>query len=178
MGVLCDAMTPDAVNRHSRHPRLDWTGSPSCPAPVQHPIMAQQLITIPATRAFHLPPGGAPVLLAEGDLVLSLIPAHAPDHPRETITLTVGTASFPITHATPVVKVDTNEEHPSFAFRPVVGGERAGKVKVVLKESTGPAEYERTEAMAMALEKQLKELGCWKEMGSVLSLFLIEHRGG
>ena len=127
--------------------------------------MAQQLINIPSTKAFHLPPGGAPVLLAQGDLVLSLIPAHAPDHPRETITLSVGTASFPITHATPVVKVDTNGEHPSFAFRPVVGGERAGKVKVVLKESTGPAEYERTEAMALALERQLKELGCWKEMG-------------
>lgn len=127
--------------------------------------MAQQLITIPTTKAYHVPPGGAPVLLAEGDLVLSVIPAQAPDHPKETITISVGNASFPLDHSTPVVKIETNAEHPSFAFRPVIGGERAGKVKVSLKESTGPAEYERTEAMAMAFEKTLKELGCWKEMG-------------
>jgi hypothetical protein len=128
--------------------------------------MAQTLITIPNTKAYHVPPGGAPVFLAEGPLVLSVIPAHAPDHPKETITLSVGSASFPLDPRTPVVKTEANAEHPSFAFRPQLGGEtRVGKVKVSLKESTGPSEYERTEAMAMAFENTLKGLGCWKEMG-------------
>ncbi|KAJ9110720.1 hypothetical protein QFC20_002761 [Naganishia adeliensis] len=130
--------------------------------------MAQTLVTIPNTKAYHVPlPGSKPILLAEGDLVLSIIPSHPPDHPTQTITLSVGHATFPITPKTPAVKTDTTEQHAAFTFKPLLAehaaGERVGKVKVTLKPSTGPAEYERTEAQAMVLEKSLRDLGCFHQ---------------
>lgn len=128
--------------------------------------MATTLLTIPTTKAYHLPPGAPPILLAQGDLALRLIPAHLPDHPRETITLSVGGAAFPLTRETPVVKTDTTAQHASYLFRPRMGdhaGGGVGKVKITLKESTGPDEYERTEAHAQALEGTLRALGCWHD---------------
>lgn len=134
----------------------------------QQSDMAQTLVTIPDTKAYHVPlPGSQPILLAEGDLTLSIIPSHPPDHPTQTITISVGHATFPVTPRTPVVKTDTTEQHAAFTFKPLLAEhaerERVGKVKVTLKPSTGPAEYERTEAQAKALEKALRDLQCFHE---------------
>ncbi|KAJ9105023.1 hypothetical protein QFC19_003654 [Naganishia cerealis] len=147
--------------------------------------MAQTLVTIPHVKALHLPlPTSDPVLLAEGDLRLSLLPAAPPNHPHETLTLSIGHATFPITNKTPVVKTDTILQHASYLFAPALpephagddlganGGElgvpslgKFGKVKVVMKESTSPAEYEQAESLAHQLEETLKQHKCWKEVG-------------
>ncbi|KAJ9093066.1 hypothetical protein QFC21_006559 [Naganishia friedmannii] len=85
--------------------------------------MTQQLLTIPNISAYHLAtPASEPILLAKGDLVLSLLPAAPPDHPKEQLTVTVGDsgASFLIKEGAPVVKTDTNHEHASFLFAPAL----------------------------------------------------------
>ncbi|KAJ9118477.1 hypothetical protein QFC24_006125 [Naganishia onofrii] len=95
----------------------------------------QHLLTFPHISAYHLPtPTSPPILLAQGDLVLSLLPASPPDHPKEVLTISItrngtGTstgevdhheATFLIKEGTPVVKTDTNHEHASYLFAPAL----------------------------------------------------------
>ncbi|KAJ9112075.1 hypothetical protein QFC22_006374 [Naganishia vaughanmartiniae] len=158
--------------------------------------MAQQLLTIPNISAYHLPsPTSEGIILAKGDLVISLLPAAPPEHPKPTLTLSVGGASFLIKEGTPVVKTDTNHEHASWLFAPALpdthaqsagdlganGGElgtpaaaaatsvlapsKLGKIKLVPAESHSPASYDRQESFAAEFEKILKEHKCWKEVG-------------
>jgi hypothetical protein len=95
------------------------------------------LIEIPSCSALHIPaPGVAALPLSEGDLILTLIPANPPTHPSSTITLSVGTSSFPLLPISPLQKIQSTGEHSSYIFTPVPadGGESVGRVKIVFKD--------------------------------------------
>lgn len=112
----------------------------------------QHLLTFPHISVYHLPtPTSPPILLAQGDLVLSLLPASPPDHPKEVLTISItrtgdGTgdgahheaheATFLIKEGTPVVKTDTNHEHASYLFAPALPDSHAD---VGLETSTSTA---------------------------------------
>jgi hypothetical protein len=93
------------------------------------------LITIGNTTALHLPTAdAAPLPLANGDLTLVLIPANPPTHPSETLTVSIGASSFPLLPNSPLQKVKTIDEHPTFQFTPVPadGGAGVGQVRIQL----------------------------------------------
>jgi hypothetical protein len=95
------------------------------------------LIDIPSTTALHIPtPVSAPLPLSSGTLSLTLIPANPPAHPSETITLTIGTASFPLLPISPIQKIQSKDEHASYIFTPVPadGGAGIGRVKIAMKD--------------------------------------------
>ncbi|WVQ76386.1 hypothetical protein IAR50_006052 [Cryptococcus sp. DSM 104548] len=123
------------------------------------------LIEIPSAAALHLPtPTSSPLPLSSGDLSLILLPAAPPTRPAETLTLNVGSSSFPLTKRYPVQKVHGKDEHPTYAFG-VQGqdaGASVGQVRIVMKHSTNPGEWEATEAFCAKLEAILKEHALWK----------------
>lgn len=136
------------------------------------------LITIHSVTAFHLPTKTSePIPLANGDLVLTLVPSNPPATPTPTLTLTVGTTSFPISHDTPISATDTTSQHTAYIFTPTVplptptstsdvtSTEIAsvGHVKLVFKNSMNPAEFDETEALARHFEGILKEQNVWRE---------------
>jgi hypothetical protein len=51
---------------------------------------------------------------------------------KETLTLTVGAASFPISGVARVQKVQAKDEHPSYVFGQSEGG--VGQVKLLMKD--------------------------------------------
>ncbi|ODN75920.1 hypothetical protein L202_05904 [Cryptococcus amylolentus CBS 6039] len=123
------------------------------------------LIDIPAVAAFHLPtPASSPLPLSSGDLSLVLLPAAPPTTPAETLTLNVGSSSFPLTKRYPVQKVQSKDEHPTYAFgvQAPEAGASVGQVRITMKHSTNPGEWEATEAFCTRLEAILKEHGLWK----------------
>lgn len=98
--------------------------------------MTTILVTIPQCTALHLPtPQSTPLPLSTGDLTLNLIPANPPSHPSQTLTLTIGSASFPLLPISPIQKIQAKDEHPSYIFAPVAadGGDSIGQVKIVMK---------------------------------------------
>ncbi|KAK1926229.1 senescence-associated protein-domain-containing protein [Papiliotrema laurentii] len=124
------------------------------------------LVQIPACTALHLPtPTSSPLPLSSGDLTLTVIPANPPTHPSPTLTLTIGSSSFPLLPNSPLQKIQTTHEHPSYIFSPLPadGGEPIGQVKIVLKDSKSPGEWEATEALAARFEAALKEHKVWDE---------------
>ncbi|ORY25173.1 senescence-associated protein-domain-containing protein [Naematelia encephala] len=124
------------------------------------------LIAIPATRALHIPkPGAEPIPLSSGELVLTLIPANPPAHPSSTLTLSIGTASFPLLPNSPVQKTETNHEHSTYVFKPVPadGGAEIGQVRIFMKDSHSQGEWEATQALCAKFEATLKEHGVWEE---------------
>ncbi|WVQ80422.1 hypothetical protein IAT38_002527 [Cryptococcus sp. DSM 104549] len=124
------------------------------------------LIEIPNTSVFHVPtPTSKPLPLSEGDLTLTLIPADPPTNPAPTVTLTVGASSFPLLANAPVQRVQSKEEHPSYAFfpKPPKGGTAVGQVRIKLKDSKSQGEWEATEALALKFEELLKENKLWDE---------------
>lgn len=124
------------------------------------------LITIPNITALHIPTrGSTPLPLSTGDLILTLLPANPPSHPSQTLTLTIGAASFPLLPISPVRKVEVKEEHPSFVFSPVPadGGEGIGQVKIQFKASTSQDDWEITESHSSKFQEILKAQGVWDE---------------
>lgn len=100
--------------------------------------MASVLVEIPQCSALHLPtPQSSPLPLSTGELTLNLVPANPPTHPSQTLTLTIGSASFPLLPISPLQKVQAKDEHPSYIFSPVPadGGAPIGQVKIVMKSS-------------------------------------------
>ncbi|WWD22344.1 hypothetical protein CI109_106835 [Kwoniella shandongensis] len=124
------------------------------------------LVDIPSAAAFHLPtPASDPLPLSAGDLVLTLIPANPPTHPSQTLTLTIGSSSFPLLPNSPVQKVEAKDEHPSYVFSPVSadGGASIGQVKIRMKHSTNQGEWEATEALCRKFEDALKAQKVWDD---------------
>ncbi|KAK8845398.1 hypothetical protein IAR55_006111 [Kwoniella newhampshirensis] len=122
------------------------------------------LVDIPSAAAFHLPtPTSDPLPLSAGDLTLTLIPANPPTHPSQTLTLTVGSSSFPLLPISPVQRVEAKDEHPSYVFSPVPadGGDPIGQVKIRMKHSTSQGEWEATEALCRKFEEALKAQKVW-----------------
>lgn len=139
------------------------------------------LITIPSVTAYHIPaPGVSPVNLASGDLTLLLIPAQPPNHLQPSLTLSIGnSASFPLSERTPLHAVDTNREHASYVFTPLLpaspnSGKKPhdgsttqttyGKVKLVMKECKSVSEHEACESSEAKFVEVLKEHKVWKDM--------------
>jgi hypothetical protein len=92
------------------------------------------LLTIPDVKALHVAsPGVAPLPLSSGDLTLVVIPANPPTHPSETITLSVGSSSFPLLPNSPLQRVKAKEEHASYLFSPVSADGGAGVGQVLLQ---------------------------------------------
>jgi hypothetical protein len=94
------------------------------------------LVEIPSVKVLHIPsPGSEPLPLSDGTLSLSLIPANPPTHPSQTVAITVGSSSFPVLPNTPVSKVASQGEHPSYVFNPAPadGGSGIGRVKITFK---------------------------------------------
>jgi len=92
---------------------------------------------IPQCTAYHLPtPTSSPLPLASGDLVLSVLPANPPTHPSESLTLTIGSAAFPLLPNSPIQKIQSKDEHPSYIFAPVAsdGGDSIGQVKITVND--------------------------------------------
>ncbi len=81
-------------------------------------------------------PGSEPLPLSTGDLSLTLIPANPPTHPSPTVTLTIGASSFPLLPNSPVQRIHSAKEHPSYIFTPVPadGGDGIGRVKITMKD--------------------------------------------
>lgn len=95
------------------------------------------ILTIPGCTALHNPtPGSQPLPLATGDLTLTVIPANPPTHPSETLTLSVGSAAFPLLPNHPVQRVKAKQEHPSYQFTPIPadGGMTVGTVRITMKD--------------------------------------------
>jgi hypothetical protein len=95
------------------------------------------LVEIPSCTALHVPtPTSSPLPLATGELTLVLIPANPPAHPSPTLTLSVGSAAFPLLPNSPVQKVKAKEEHASYQFTPVPadGGMAVGTVRIQMRD--------------------------------------------
>lgn len=96
------------------------------------------LVNIPGAIALHLPAKGAePVPLANGDLNLTLLPAEPPKRPAETVTLSVGSSTFILAKNSPVQRIRSKNEHPSFVFTPAPpeGGQSIGQVRIDMSDS-------------------------------------------
>jgi hypothetical protein len=96
------------------------------------------LIEIPSCTALHIPtPASSPLPLSSGALTLSVVPANPPTHPSASLTLTIGSSSFPLLPNSPIQKIQTINEHSSYIFSPVAadGGAAIGQVKIVMKDS-------------------------------------------
>ena len=95
------------------------------------------LIDIPSCTALHLPTATSdPLPLSTGDLSLTLLPANPPTHPSATITLTIGSSSFPLLPNSPIQKIQSKDEHSSYIFTPIPadGGAGIGRVKILMKD--------------------------------------------
>jgi hypothetical protein len=129
------------------------------------------LITIQSVTAYHLPnKNSVPIPLAAGDLTLTVTEPNPPASTQQTLTLTVGNVSFPISDKTPVSATDTTSQHSAYIFTPAVpptepGAEAAGMglVKIVLKPSANQVQFDETEALARHFEQILKEHKAWHE---------------
>lgn len=160
--------------RRSTIPLLLFSSSLAChKPPTQLPFTMTTLLTIPSVTAYHIPGKNVqPLTLAVGDLTLLKLPAQPPVHPQPTITLSIGSAaSFPLSPKTPVHKVDSNAQHASYVFEPLLpeatheNGEKSyGRIKIVLKESTSVAEHEAAEKQAAEFVDMLKSNNLWKDM--------------
>lgn len=96
------------------------------------------LVSIPGTVALHIPARGvAPVTLDYGDLRLTLLPADPPTRPTDTLTLSVGTSAFVLAKNSPVQRIRSKNEHPSFVFTPAPpeGGQSIGQVRIDMSDS-------------------------------------------
>ncbi|KAK4683455.1 hypothetical protein P7C73_g6808, partial [Tremellales sp. Uapishka_1] len=107
----------------------------------------------------------SPLPLSAGELLLTLLPANPPTTPAQTLTLTIGASSFPLLPNSPVQKVKANDQHSSYVFSPVPadGGASIGQVKIVMKPSENPGEWEATEALCHSFETALQAQGVWSE---------------
>ncbi|KAL7418909.1 hypothetical protein Q5752_006593 [Cryptotrichosporon argae] len=124
------------------------------------------LIDIPSCTAYHIPtPGSSPLPLSSGDLSLTVLPAQPPAKPAQTITLTVGGASFTLLPTTPVQKTSAKDEHASYVFSPAPadGSGGIGQVRVHMKDSKSQGEWEATEALCAKLEHLLRVEGVWED---------------
>ncbi|EIW67803.1 hypothetical protein TREMEDRAFT_69409 [Tremella mesenterica DSM 1558] len=124
------------------------------------------LAEIPSCKALHLPTPDATTLpLSMGELTLVLLPASPPARPSPTLTLTIGWSSWAILPITPVRKVQSQDEHPTYLFSPVPadGGSSVGQVKIVMKDSSSQREWEATQLLCTKLEDALKSQGVWDE---------------
>ena len=95
------------------------------------------LVDIPSCSALHIPITGAtPLPLSTADLTLTLIPGNPPTHPSQTLTLNIGSSSFPLLPNSPIQKVQSKQEHASYVFSPIPadGGAAIGQVKIVMKD--------------------------------------------
>ncbi len=96
------------------------------------------LVTIPGTVALHLPArGAAPVPMANGDLHLTLLPADPPTRKEDVLTLSVGSSAFVVAKNSPVQRIRSKNEHPSFVFTPAPpeGGQSIGQVRIDMTDS-------------------------------------------
>lgn len=126
------------------------------------------IIDIPSCTALHLPTPNATALpLSTGELTVTVLP-------DQTLTLSIGTSSFPLTQRTKIQKVQTINQHPTYLFSPILpvsasgdastAGERTiGQVKIVMKDSKSPGEWEATEALCKRFEEELKKHNVWDE---------------
>ncbi len=132
------------------------------------------LITIQSVTAYHLPTKSSqPIPLATGELVVTEVPANPPTTSAPTLTLTVGTTSFPITRATPLSAIDTTSQHTAYIFTPTAPTSvpdvtnpdiaSVGHVKLVFKSSVNQTEFDETEALARHFEGILKAHNSWRE---------------
>jgi len=118
------------------------------------------LIEIPSVKIEHLPTASSePLPLADRILSLTLLPPSA-THPSETLTITVGSTSFPLSQATPVHKVHAApivHAHPTYVFSPAAAGTGApiGQVRISMKTSTTEGEFQATEALCRVFETTL-----------------------
>lgn len=97
------------------------------------------LVSIPGTVALHIPArGAAAVPMDYGDLRLTLLPADPPERPTDVITITVGTSTFIVAKNSPVQRIRSKNEHPSFVFTPAPpreGAESIGQIRIDMADS-------------------------------------------
>jgi hypothetical protein len=97
------------------------------------------LIEIPSVQALHYTsPSAPPIPLSTGTLNISTLAPTQEGH-KQTVVLTIGTASFPLSSATPLQKVQAipTQRHASYTFTPSNAGDRAtiGRIQISVKES-------------------------------------------
>lgn len=124
------------------------------------------LVSIPGCIALHLPArGAAPVPMANGDLHLTLLPADPPTRKEDVLTLSIGASAFIVAKNSPVQRIQSKNEHPSFVFTPAPpeGGQSIGQVRIDMSDSTSPEAWEKVEDGCHALEAELKAHNAWEE---------------
>ncbi|BEJ12044.1 hypothetical protein CspHIS471_0205040 [Cutaneotrichosporon sp. HIS471] len=124
------------------------------------------LVSIPGCVALHLPARGvAAVPMANGDLHLTLLPADPPSRKEEILTLSVGSSAFVVAKNSPVQRIQSKNEHPSFVFTPAPpeGGQSIGQVRIDMSDSSSPEAWERVEEGCRALEAELKAHNAWED---------------
>lgn len=105
--------------------------------------------------------------LSSGTLTLVLLPANPPTQKTETLTLTVGASSFPLSPKLPVQKLRSKDEHPWYSFSPAPpapdGSKPVGQVRITTEHSTSPEQWEATEASLRSFEAHLRTHNVWDE---------------
>ncbi len=147
------------------------TGVLNLPCP---PHTMSVLISIPEVTAYHLPTKASEkIALAAGTLSLTLVPADPPSTTAPVLTLSVGSVSFPLSHATPLSATDTTQQHASYIFAPGVPSAQPGVtnadigavgfVKIAFKTSKNQVELDEAEALCKRFEEVLKAQNVWRE---------------
>ncbi|KAL0243970.1 hypothetical protein I308_105233 [Cryptococcus tetragattii IND107] len=126
------------------------------------------LIEIPDCSVYHLPtPASDPLPLSSGTLTLVLLPPSPSTHNAETLTLTIGASSFPLSPKLPIQKLKSKDEHPWYSFSPAPpapdGSQPVGQVRFTTKHSKSQDEWEATEASLKSFEEYLQTHNVWDE---------------